>query len=99
MLRTAEDLSQEKLATEVGISRAYLSQVETGSKDPGLHVIRKIAEFFKIPLPILLAGETGQTDETNAAMYVQLNKMLGDILLVKMMSSKRKKKKRKSKKK
>ena len=78
LLRTADNLSQTELAEFLGISRANLSQIENGHKDPGLPVLRKIAEYFRIPLPVLLADEAGEDSEVNQ----MLNKMLGDVLLM-----------------
>ena len=78
LLRTADNLSQAELAELLGISRANLSQIENGHKDPGLPVLRKIAEHFNVPLPVLLADETDEDSEINQ----MLNKMLGDVLLM-----------------
>ena len=78
LLRTADNLSQAELAELLGISRANLSQIENGHKDPDLPVLRKIAGHFNIPLPVLLADEAGEDSEVNR----MLNKMLGDVLLM-----------------
>ncbi len=95
LLRTAEGLSQVELANELGISRAYLSQIENGHKQPSLPFMRKAAAFFQIPLAVLLADE----NEADSEMMAMLRKMLGDALSLKMTMAENRKKSRKSRKK
>ncbi len=80
LLRTAQGLSQTGLASELSITRAYLSQVENGHKEPSLVLLRKIAEFFDIPLAVLLADE----NETDPLMMDELKRMLGEVLVIKL---------------
>jgi transcriptional regulator with XRE-family HTH domain len=53
-LREARNLSGAVLARKVGISRAHLWNVETGTKDPSITVARKIAAGLGISLAELL---------------------------------------------
>ncbi len=47
-LREEYGISQEKLAKELGISRPYLSGIETGKvSNPGGKIMLKIAKKFK----------------------------------------------------
>lgn len=46
-------LTQAKYAKCIGITQAYLSQIERGHKKPSMEVIEKIAEDFAVPLPIM----------------------------------------------
>ncbi|HEX9744192.1 MAG TPA: helix-turn-helix transcriptional regulator [bacterium] len=80
LLRTADGISQTKLADELGISRAYLSQVENGHNDPGLQLLRKISSYFEIPLSLLVADE----DEYYPEISKGLRDMLGDFLKFKL---------------
>ena len=57
LLRTAEGLSQTKLAELLGITRAYLSQVENNHKQPSLALLRAAAHHLQVPLALLLAEE------------------------------------------
>ena len=47
-------LSQEKLSALTGLSQGYISQLESGTKEPTIHTINKIAEILEIcPLELL----------------------------------------------
>ena len=45
--------TQIDFAERIGITQAYLSQIENGKKQPSTEVLQKIADFFEVPLPIL----------------------------------------------
>jgi transcriptional regulator with XRE-family HTH domain len=47
-LRKQKGLSQELLAAEAGLDRAFLSQVETGRKQPSLLTIFRLAGALKL---------------------------------------------------
>lgn len=49
-IRKAADLTQEKLAEKVGISRAYMGYIEQGRYAPSLEVVEKIAKALKVKL-------------------------------------------------
>ena len=55
-LRRANGLSQEKLAAMVGIERGYLSQIETGKKNPSIGKLMRIADGLDAPLTALFEG-------------------------------------------
>jgi transcriptional regulator with XRE-family HTH domain len=40
----------------LGIDRSYLSEIEAGKKDPGLRLLKTIADGFKLTLSALLRG-------------------------------------------
>lgn len=59
LLRTYHQLTQVDLAKRLGISNSYLSEIESGEKVPGLELIEKYAELFRMPASsILLFSET-----------------------------------------
>lgn len=59
LLRTYHQLTQIELAKRLGISNSYLSEIEKGDKAPGLDLLNKYAEVFKMPTSsILLFSET-----------------------------------------
>ena len=84
LLRVADGLSQSELADKLGISRAYLSQVETGHADPGLGLLKKVAKYFDIPLAILLPDE----HEENSELFAELQKLLAQVLAAKITAKK-----------
>jgi transcriptional regulator with XRE-family HTH domain len=53
-LRELHELSQEKLAKEIGISRVALSQVENGARAVSAEELDKISKIFNITMEILL---------------------------------------------
>jgi transcriptional regulator with XRE-family HTH domain len=54
-LRKSQDISQEFLANEIGISRPTYLQIENGNREITVSEARKIAEFFGISLEDFLA--------------------------------------------
>ena len=46
--RLAKLLTQEILATEANLSRAYISDLEMGKKDPSLFTVFKLADALKL---------------------------------------------------
>ena len=54
LIRTFHQLSQVELAKLLGISNSYLSEIESGSKSPGLDLLNQYAVIFKIPLSSIM---------------------------------------------
>jgi len=55
-LRTQRGLTQLQLAMAAGIDRSFLSEVERGFKEPGLHTIQSLADAFNMSMSDLLSG-------------------------------------------
>ena len=55
-LRKERGLTQVELAEMLGVDRSYLSEIETGKKDPSLRVLKTIADGFRLTLSQLLNG-------------------------------------------
>ena len=53
-LRRERNWTQVEMAELLGIDRSYLSEIETGKKDPSLTILKTIADGFKIPIHQLL---------------------------------------------
>jgi transcriptional regulator with XRE-family HTH domain len=49
-LRKSKGITQLELAELLGVGRSYLSQIERGMRDPGLRLIKSIADGLTIPL-------------------------------------------------
>ena len=59
LLRTYHQLTQIALAKRLAISNSYLSEIETGEKTPGVDLLEKYAQVFKMPVSsIMLFSET-----------------------------------------
>jgi transcriptional regulator with XRE-family HTH domain len=59
LLRTYHQFNQVELAKRLSISNSYLSEIEKGDKTPGLELLEKYSEIFKMPVSsILLFSES-----------------------------------------
>lgn len=47
-LRQEQNLTQEELAHQLGISRVYMGYIEQGRESPSLKLLMKIARKFKV---------------------------------------------------
>lgn len=52
--RLARGLSQEQLAFEAGMKRAYLSDLERGTRNPSVRALGRLAEALAVPAAELL---------------------------------------------
>lgn len=52
-IRKRKGLKQNELAEKSHITQAYLSKIESNSKEPTISSLKSIAESLNIPLPIL----------------------------------------------
>jgi transcriptional regulator with XRE-family HTH domain len=55
-LRSRKGWSQVEMADLLAINRGYLSELETGKRDPSLTVLKILADGFSISLSKLLEG-------------------------------------------
>lgn len=67
--RKAAGKLQQQIADEVGISRAYYTNVETGDRTPSLNVAVKIAEAVGCPgdMSIFMPDDVPNSNITSAA--------------------------------
>lgn len=79
LIRAYHDLSQTELCAELSISNSFLSEIESGKKQPTLDLLRKYSERFDIPMSSLLffsesldQGLTGRLRQTTAKKVVSL---------------------------
>ncbi|HYE47875.1 MAG TPA: helix-turn-helix transcriptional regulator [Caulobacter sp.] len=64
LLRTFNDLSQKDLADHLGLSYSYVSELESGKKQPTVEVVRKYGEYFRLrPSAILFFSEEIEGEE------------------------------------
>ncbi|MCH5500960.1 helix-turn-helix domain-containing protein [Pseudomonas syringae pv. syringae] len=54
LIRTYHDLSQTELCKELGVSNSYLSEIESGKKQPTMELLTKYSDHFEIPLSSIL---------------------------------------------
>ena len=90
-IRQANGLSLDKLATQCGVSRAMLSQIEQGKSKPTISVLWKIASGLKVPFSDLLK-EKSETEvcllkEENAKVLYSSSKVFSSRALFPMTGS------------
>lgn len=56
LLRHKKDLTQERAAKKLGISRAALGAYEEGRNEPSLELLIKFSKFYRISLDDLILG-------------------------------------------
>ena len=54
ILRTSHDLNQKELAAKLGISKSYLSEIESSRKAPSIKLLENYAEVFQIPVSSII---------------------------------------------
>lgn len=54
-IRTELGFSQLQLALRAGVSKAYLSDLERGKRNPSLSTLHRIEEALGLPLSLLLS--------------------------------------------
>lgn len=63
-IRVFHDLKQSEAATKLGVSKSYISEIESGTKPPTLLLIQKYADTFEIPVSsIIFFSESLEKDE------------------------------------
>lgn len=53
-VREFHNMRQSDLASEIGVSNSYLSEIESGKKQPTLDLIERYSSYFDIPASSLL---------------------------------------------
>ena len=73
---------QGLFAQNIGITQTYLSQIENDQKEPSTEVLQKIANYLKIPLPILFwYGITEEDIRPEKSEYFKVLKPAIDSLI------------------
>ncbi len=73
-------MTQDELATKVGVKAATISLYESGDRNPDLDRLKKIAEAFEIPVATLLDIEVPKENLDIALRSEKLNaKQIDDV--------------------
>lgn len=66
LMRVYHDLTQTELSERLQLSKSYLSELESGKKQPTLEVLKKYSDLFDVPVSSLLFfSENINSDENN----------------------------------
>jgi DNA-binding XRE family transcriptional regulator len=78
VLRQFRDLTQDELATAVGITQNYLSDLETGKRKGPMVLHRKFADALGVPLELLSTIAVSE-QEADPARFAKHRQMIADI--------------------
>lgn len=54
LIRVFHDLTQKELSEKLGISKSYLSQLESGNKRPTLTLLESYSKIFDVPVSSIM---------------------------------------------
>lgn len=54
ILRTESNLTQTEIAKKINVSQRAYSFYEKGEREPSIETLIKLAEYYKIPLDVLV---------------------------------------------
>ncbi len=72
LLRTYHQFTQVELARRLFISNSYLSEIEKGSKTPGVDLLEKYSEVFKMPVSSIMLFSETMNDPQNAGERIRV---------------------------
>ncbi len=78
LMRIFHEVDQATFAEKLGISRSYLSELESGAKQPTLEVLNRYADVLRIPTSSILLLAENITDNTrpDRVRFKAANKIL-----------------------
>ncbi|MFI4947239.1 MAG: helix-turn-helix transcriptional regulator [Alphaproteobacteria bacterium] len=87
LVRVYHDLSQVDLARRLGLSKSYVSEIESGRKKAGLDLLERYSKEFKIPASSLLlfaehAGGANSSPDLRSYVAEKTLKMLDWIATI-----------------
>jgi transcriptional regulator with XRE-family HTH domain len=81
LIRAFYDISQSDLSDKLGISKSYLSEIESGKKQPTIDILNKYSSQFDIPLSsILFFSESLDGNKITDKLRVGIAKKIVSIL-------------------
>ncbi|QEZ68022.1 XRE family transcriptional regulator [Paraclostridium bifermentans] len=60
--RKEKGLTQKELAEKIGVSGAYIQQIENNKKNPSIKTLNKISSALGVTIQELIAGEKQQVE-------------------------------------
>lgn len=81
IIRAFHDISQSELSGRLGISNSYLSEIESGKKQPTIEILTKYSEYFEVPLSsILFFSESLDNPKPSDKIRLHVAKRIMSIL-------------------
>ncbi len=81
LIRVFHDIQQKELADKLGVAQSYISEIESGKKQPTIPILEKYATFFDIPVSsILFFSEAIEENKFSEKVRVSVSKKVLKIL-------------------
>ena len=77
-LRELKDWTQAMLAEKAGISRSYISELERGTREPTVGVLKNIADAFQVPVDIFFEDTFLPLAELNDMLPEDIRAFIND---------------------
>lgn len=74
LLRRYQGLNQKVLAEKLGVSRSYVSELESGNRTPSLDLLGRYADIFNIPISSLMFFAEALEDKENISSRTEAAK-------------------------
>ncbi|QXE92553.1 helix-turn-helix domain-containing protein [Geomonas subterranea] len=69
LIRQYHNIKQGHLASDLGVSNSYLSEIETGKKEVTIELLNKYSKFFNIPMSSLMLFSENLEDNTISGRF------------------------------
>lgn len=66
-LRLKHKLTQRELGRSVGVTQGAIGHIETGRVTPPIKTLRRLAEYFDVPLAVLIVEDDSAVEPTPQA--------------------------------
>ena len=91
-IRKQDSLKQGVVAKALGISQTYLSQVESGKRNPSTSLLDRMAAYYSMPLPVLIWAALTEDDVTpNKREFYKSVKPIVDAIVKELFTEKKRK--------
>jgi transcriptional regulator with XRE-family HTH domain len=93
LIRVFHDVKQNELAERFGVSKSYISEIESGKKNPSIELIEKYAAEFRLPSSSILffseqlSNKESKTTVAYRARVAIASKVLNFLQLVETRTS------------
>jgi transcriptional regulator with XRE-family HTH domain len=81
-LRQRRGLTQMEVVKKAKVSQTYISQLESGAKEPSLTMLRKLGKIYKVPPQLIqtMAMDESDVPKANLKLFGQLKPVIDDII-------------------
>lgn len=69
LIRQFHNIKQGQLATDLGISNSYLSEIESGKKEVTIELLNKYSKHFNIPMSSLMLFSENLEDNSISGRF------------------------------